>query len=228
MKYAKVVVESWGRGPPSVSRSTSPNAWKARVVSTITTNSRVGPSIGSVTDQNRRTPPAPSTAAASWYSAGIPCRPAVTRMNVNPRPPHTLDIATAVRAVPGSWSQPGSFTDGNSELNHSTLASTPTEGCSRNSHIRLATATDVATVDEKIARNTPTPDRCLCARTASPMPNASPSGTVSRANFAVTTSAFWNSVDRKMSAYWPNPCDRQLPPKLLHRCCPSHTARPSG
>ena len=35
------------------------------VVDTITTNSSVGPSIGTVIDQKRRIPPAPSTAAAS-------------------------------------------------------------------------------------------------------------------------------------------------------------------
>ena len=41
------------------------------------------------------------------------------------------------------------------------LASTPTSGCSRNSHIRLATATDVATVEEKIVRNDADPAQVL-------------------------------------------------------------------
>src|SRR6056297_2820102 len=129
MKYAKVVVESWGRGPPSVSRSTSPNAWNARVVSTITTNSRVGPSNGTVILQNRTVPVAPSTAAASWSSRGIDWSDAVTRMKVKPSPAHTLDSATADRAVPGSCSQPGFFTDGNSDWNQPRLASDPTDGC---------------------------------------------------------------------------------------------------
>ena len=110
-------------------------------------------------DQNLRMPPAPSTAAASCSSRGIDCRPAVTRMNVNPRPAQTLDAATAVSAVPGSCNHPGSFTDGNSDWNHPTLASAPIDGCRRKNHIKLATATDVATVEEKIARNTPMPRR---------------------------------------------------------------------
>ena len=66
------------------------------------------------------------------------------------------------------------------------LASTPTSGCSRNSHIRLATATDVATVDENMARKTPIPRRYLSASTARPTPSTRPIGTVIRANFTVT------------------------------------------
>ena len=89
-----MVVTSSGRGPPSVSRSISPYAWNARVVSTITTNSSVGPSSGNVIRQKRVVPVAPSIAAASCRSSGIACRPAVTRMNVNPRLAHTLDRAT--------------------------------------------------------------------------------------------------------------------------------------
>ena len=69
-------------------------------------------------DQNRRMPPAPSTAAASCRSRGIDCSPAVTMMNVNPRLAHTLDRATANSAVSGSCSQPGSFTIGKMLLNH--------------------------------------------------------------------------------------------------------------
>ena len=83
---------------------------------------------------------------------------------------------------------------GNRSLSQPTLASTPTSGWSRNSHIRLATATDVATVDEKIVRNTPMPLSVLWASIARPTPSTSPSGTVNRANLTVTHSAFWNST----------------------------------
>ena len=88
--------------------------------------------------------------------------------------------------MPGSRSSPGDLSTGNRSEIHSTLASTPTSGWSRKSHIRLATATDVATVEEKIVRNTPTPRRYLSASTASPTPRATPMGTVIRANFTVT------------------------------------------
>ena len=69
-------------------------------------------SSGSVTLQNRRMPPAPSTTAASCRSRGMPCSPAVTRMNVKPRPAQTVDMATEGRAVSGSSSRPGDFTTG--------------------------------------------------------------------------------------------------------------------
>ena len=59
-------------------------------------------------------------------------------MNVNPSPPQMLDNATAGSAVFGSCSRPGSLTVGKIELNQSMLASAPTDGCSRKSHIRLA------------------------------------------------------------------------------------------
>ena len=52
-----------------------------------------------------------------------------------------------------------------------TLDSTPMSGCSRNSHIRLATATDVAIVDVKMKRKTARPRRYLSASTARPMPS---------------------------------------------------------
>ena len=97
-----------------------------------------------------------------------------------------LVAATDLSAVPGSRSSPGDLTTGNRSEIQPTLASTPTSGWSRNSHIRLATATDVAIVDEKIVRNTPMPRRYLSASTASPTPRTRPIGTVSRANFTVT------------------------------------------
>ncbi len=108
------------------------------------------------------------------------------------------------------------------------LASTPTSGCSRNSHIKLATATDVATVEEKIVRKKPTPLTALWARTASPTPSANPSGTVISANLNVTQSAFWNSVERNTSTYWSQPFERQLAPFTSQRWLPSTTARASG
>ena len=131
----------------------------------------------------------------------MPCSPAVMRMNVNPRLAQMLVAATEISAVPGSRSSPGDLSTGNRSAIHSTLASTPTSGWSRNSHIRLATATDVATVEEKIVRNTPTPRRYLSASTARPTPRATPMGTVIRANFTVTHRACWNSSLRATSTY---------------------------
>ena len=84
---------------------------------------------------------------------------------MNPRLAQTLDSATEVSAVPGSRSRPGLLITGNRSLSQPTFESAPTSGCSRNNHIRLDTATDVATVDEKIARKTPIPRSCLSAST---------------------------------------------------------------
>ena len=67
--------------------------------------------------------------------------------------------------------------------------------------MRLATATEVATVDEKIVRNAPTPFSVLLASTARPTPSTRPMGTVNSANLTVTQSAFWNSTERKASQY---------------------------
>ena len=108
------------------------------------------------------------------------------------------------------------------------LASTPTSGCSRNSHIRLATATDVATVEEKIVRKMPIRLSVLLASTARPTPNASPSGTVISASLNVTHSAFWNSTERNASTYWSHPFERQLAPWMSQRWLPSTIARISG
>ena len=67
------------------------------------------------------------------------------------------------------------------------LASAPTDGWRRNNHIKLATATDVATVEENTARNAPIPRRYLSASTARPTPKRTPSGTVISANLIVTS-----------------------------------------
>ncbi len=223
-----VVVGFSGRGPPRVSRSISPYAWKARVVRTMSTNSSVGPSSGTVMLQNWRMPPAPSTAAASWTSRGMPCSPAVTSRNVKPRLAQTLDAATDASAVPGSRSSPGDLTTGKMSANHSTLANAPTSGCKRNNHIRLATATEVATVDVKMNRNTASPRRYLSASTASPTPRISPVGTVSRANFVVTQRACWNSSLLATSTYWSQPFEVQFRPWASQRVWPSHTACTNG
>ena len=71
--------------------------------------------------QKRRALPAPSIAAASWRSRGIACSPAVTRMNVNPRPAQMLDAATDGSAVPWSLSRPGCLMTGNRSLIQPTL-----------------------------------------------------------------------------------------------------------
>ena len=114
-----MVVLSCGVGPPLVSRSISPYAWNARLVSTTATNTRVGDNIGTVTSVNRRHGLAPSTYALSCSSRGMLCSPAVTTMKVKPRLAQMLDTATLVSAVPGSFNRPGRFITGNSELSQS-------------------------------------------------------------------------------------------------------------
>ena len=133
-------------------------------------------------DQNRRTPPAPSTAAASCRSRGIPCRPAVTRMNVKPRFAHTLDIATTNRAVSGSCSQPGVLhrredvaepTHVGERARPMVAGGTTTSGWRPRPTWRPWRRTS--------ARNAPIPRRYLSASTARPTPKSTPSGTVIRA-----------------------------------------------
>ena len=139
-------------------------------------------------------------------------------MNVKPRLDHTLDIATADRAVPGSRSNPGLLMTGNRSPSQPRLESAPTSGCRRNNHIRLDTATEVATVDEKTARNTPIPRRYLSARIARPTPSAKPSGTVISASLTVTHRACRNSGDRNVSTYWSHPFETHWRPCTLQRC----------
>ena len=114
-------------------------------------NSSVGESIGRVMLVNRRQPPAPSTKALSYSSRGTLCSAAVVMMNVNPSPDHTMLSATAGRAHVPSLSRPGFFSAGKTPPNRS--ESSPTCGCSRTNQISEATATLVATVEEKIVRN---------------------------------------------------------------------------
>ena len=96
----------------------------------------------------------------------MPCRPAVTSRNVKPRLAQMLDTATDISAVPGSRSRPGDLITGKRSASQPMFDSTPMSGCSRNSHIRLATATDVAIVDVKMKRKTARPRRNLSASTA--------------------------------------------------------------
>ena len=52
-------------GPPSVRTNTWPKIWNEPITWVTTTNRSTGRSSGSVIDQKRRQPPAPSSAAAS-------------------------------------------------------------------------------------------------------------------------------------------------------------------
>ena len=63
-------------------------------------------SAGSVTWRKRWSAVAPSTAAASYISAGIAFMPARNEMPKNGKPRHTLTAMTDAIAVPGSDSQP--------------------------------------------------------------------------------------------------------------------------
>ena len=125
------------------------------------TNSSVGASSGSVTLQNRRMPPAPSTTAASWRSRGMPCRPAVMRMNVKPRLAQTLESGDRHQGRVGVAQQPRRLDDGEQVADPGDIGQHPDSGSRRNSHIRLATATVVAIVDEKMVGRSPTPRQVL-------------------------------------------------------------------
>ena len=128
------------------------------------------------------------------------CRPAITRMNVKPRFAQMLVMLTASSAVSGSLSRPGSLSTSKGSM----LARMPTDGWNRYSHISDATATDVATVLEKMLRNAPIPRTCLSARIASPNPRRSPIGTVISANWTVVIMP-WNSFDSHTSRYCDQP-----------------------
>ena len=71
--------------------------------------------------------------------------------------------------------------------------------------ITAATATDVATVDEKKVRYTPMPRSCWWARMARPRPSAMPTGTVRNANRNVVFTLSTNVSDVSTSRYWSNP-----------------------
>ena len=92
------------------------------------------------------------------------CRPAVTTMNVKPRLAQTLLTATAHSAVSSSFSRPGTL----GACRRSSRPAPRRWGCSRKNHISEATATLVATVDEKTVRKKAMPRRCLSTSTARP------------------------------------------------------------
>src|SRR5689334_8574392 len=122
-----------------------PNDWNAKIVPITTAKKIVGDIIGSVTCQKRDQAPAPSTLAASYSSSGTPCRPEAMRMKVSPSVCHTVTTATAINAQSGFCSTVGLVVS----PNH---GSRPTDGFISVPKITAATATDVATVDEKKVR----------------------------------------------------------------------------
>ncbi len=68
-----------------------------------------------------------------------------------------------------------------------------------------ATATEDATVDEKIVWKTLMPRRWRLAATARTMPSTMPTGTVSRTNRIVTERPLRNSSPERTSEYWERP-----------------------
>src|SRR6516162_6392548 len=179
------------------------------MVSTTVTKRSVGDSIGSVTLVKRRHPPAPSSSALSYSSSGMLWRPAVTTMKVKPRLAQTVARLTAGSAHVGSFSTPGLLNTWNGRMR----VNTPIDGLKSTSHIKEATATEVATVVEKTVRNTPMPRIALLASTARPTPSTRPSGTVSRTNWTVTQREWRNSSDVATSVYCLKPTYTWLPPK---------------
>src|SRR5262245_7935758 len=105
----------------------------------------VGDSKGKVTCQNRDHAPAPSTRAASSSWSGTAGSPADIRMNVSPSVCHTVTTATAGNAHVGFWRIGGWVV-------MPSHGSRPTEGLNSVPKMTAATATDVATVDEKKVR----------------------------------------------------------------------------
>jgi len=71
--------------------------------------------------------------------------------------------------------------------------------------ITEATATEVATVDEKIVRKMAIPRSRWCASTARPSPRMMPAGTVCSAKRTVTPRLCRSSRELSTSAYWSSP-----------------------
>src|SRR5437763_1043855 len=122
-----------------------PNDWNAKIVPITTAKKIVGDIIGRVTCQKRDHAPAPSTFAASKSSSGTVCRPEAIRMKVSPSVCHTVVTATATSAQCGFCRIVGLVVRPNQ-------GSRPTDGFINVPKITAATATDVATVDEKSVR----------------------------------------------------------------------------
>src|SRR5262245_42307873 len=158
MKYVSTFVVF--NGPPrGVSRSICPKVWKAKIEPTTTAKKIVGDRSGSVTCQKRDQEPAPSISAASCTSSGTAWSPADIRMKLSPRFCQIVVTATATSATDGMklritgrlmlmigsgfWRIDGSVW---------MPCSNPTCGLSSVPKITAATATDVATVDEKNVR----------------------------------------------------------------------------
>src|SRR2546421_10831942 len=160
MKYVKTLVVC--SGPPrGVSKSIWPKVWKAKMDPTTKAKKIVGESIGSVTRQKRETAPAPPTSAASTTSSGIDWSPADIKMKLRPRFCQIVVTATATSATDGIMlritGRCRSMTgDAFWRMDGSVLmpshGSRPTCGFSRVPKITEATATEVATVEEKSVR----------------------------------------------------------------------------
>lgn len=127
----------------------------------------MGDSSGSVTRNSRRTGPKPSSSAASRSWSGIACRPASTITKVSP-----MFCQIDVSATPRS------ALSLRERSMKATLPNLPTFGLTRPKNTTDATATEVATVEEKIPWKTLMPLSFRCAASASSRPRTSPVGTV--------------------------------------------------
>ena len=132
----------------------------------------------------------------------MPCSPAIRMMKVRPRFCQTVVAATANRAVSGSSSHCTGFSWPTASRNWLKM---PIEGWNRTSHISEETATDVATVDEKIVRNTEMPRMRWWASVASASPQSRPRPTVMKANWNVTQRLWWKSDEPRTSRNWSKP-----------------------
>src|SRR3954465_884556 len=85
-------------GPPPVISCGCPTSWKLAMIWRVTTSSRIGRRLGSVIERNCGQRFAPSTDAASYRSAEIPCIPARKMIVLKPIVHHRVAIRIEIHA----------------------------------------------------------------------------------------------------------------------------------
>src|SRR5215204_1435138 len=85
-------------GPPPVISCGCPTSWNDAMIWSVTTSSRIGRRLGRVIERNCCQRLAPSTDAASYRSAEIPCIPARKMIVLNPIVHHSVAVRMAIHA----------------------------------------------------------------------------------------------------------------------------------
>ena len=156
--------------------------------------------------KKRRTGPYPSSSAASRTSEGRAWRAASTITNVRPAFCHTAVVEIATSAEPGCLM-----------LSQLTLRHSPASGWRSVKNTTDATATELATVEEKMVWKMRIPRSFRSAATARSTPRMMPIGTVRTANLAVTASDRRNVDDVSESMMFDPPIHSSEPPMKVLR-----------